>query len=108
MGQPAARVGDMTWHPGMGGGGVITSGCLTVIICGQPAARAGDMHICPMTTPTPGGPVAHMGGPIIGPGSPTVSFGGQPAARVGDATFCLSSPPGSIAPPGCPTVLIGP
>ena len=31
----------------------------------------------------------------------------QPAARVGDMTQCVG-PPGSIAPPGCLTVLIGP
>ena len=31
---------------------------------GQPAARLGDMHTCPMQTPTPGGPIPHVGGPI--------------------------------------------
>jgi hypothetical protein len=30
-----------------------------------------------------------------------------PAARVGDMTQCVG-PPGTIVPPGCPTVLIGP
>ena len=37
MSRPAARQGDSTAH-----GGVITSGCPTVLIGGQPAARLGD------------------------------------------------------------------
>jgi len=53
------------------------------------------------------GIVPHVGGPIIGPGSPMVLIGGLPAARVSDLTTCVG-PPGAIAPPGCPTVLIGP
>ncbi len=100
MGQPAARVGDMTAH-----GGVITGpGCPTVLIGGMPAARMGDMHTCPMATPgVP--PIPHVGGPIT-LGSPTVLIGNQPAARVGDMATC-TGPPDSIIPPGCPTVLIG-
>ena len=98
MPQPAARMGDMTVH-----GGVISVGYPQVLIGGQPAARLGDMHTCPMATPgTP--PVPHVGGPIT-LGSPTVLIGGQPAARVGDMATCVG-PPDSIAPPGCPTVLI--
>ncbi len=99
MGQPAARMGDMTAH-----GGVISVGFPMVLIGGQPAARVGDMHTCPMATPgTP--PVPHVGGPIA-MGSPTVMIGGMPAARVGDTATCVG-PPDSIIPPGCPTVLIG-
>ena len=98
MGQPAARMGDMTAH-----GGVIILGCPTVLIGGMPAARVSDMHICPMVT----GIVPHVGGPILPPGSPTVLIGGMPAARVGDMATCVG-PPDSILPPGCPTVLIGP
>jgi len=98
MGQPAARVGDITAH-----GGTITGpGCPTVLIGGQPAARVGDMQVCPLSD----GPKPHVGGPISGPGSATVLIGGQPAARVGDMTQC-AGPPGTIVQ-GCPTVLIGP
>jgi len=96
MGQPAARVGDMTAH-----GGVITVGFFQVLIGGQPAARMGDMHTCPMFD----GPKPHVGGPIT-MGSPTVLIGGQPAARVGDTAQC-AGPPDTITGPGCPTVLIG-
>jgi len=100
MGNPAARQGDLTAH-----GGTISIGCPTVQIGGQPAARIGDMHTCPMQTPgTP--PIPHVGGPIIGPGVPTVLIGNMPAAVVGDSCTCVG-PPDTIAPPGCPTVLIG-
>jgi uncharacterized Zn-binding protein involved in type VI secretion len=102
MGMPAARVGDLTVH-----GGVITGpGSPLVLIGGQPAARVGDLQVCPMQTPAVV-PIPHVGGPIAGPGSPLVLIDGQPAARVGDITICVG-PPGTIAPPGCPTVLIGP
>ncbi len=99
MSKPAARQGDLTVH-----GGSIVTGFPQVLIGGQPAARLGDMHACPMVTPgTP--PVPHVGGPIT-MGSATVLIGGQPAARVGDMATCVG-PPDTIAPPGCPTVLIG-
>lgn len=96
---PAARQGDMTVH-----GGIITAGCPTVLIGGQPAARSTDMHNCPMVAPTPAA-VPHVGGPIT-KGSATVMIGYMPAARVGDMATCVG-PPDSIAPPGCPTVMIG-
>jgi uncharacterized Zn-binding protein involved in type VI secretion len=99
VGQPAARVGDITAH----GGTVAGPGCPTVLIGGMPTARLGDMHTCPMVTPgVP--PVPHVGGPIT-MGSPTVLIGGAPAARVGDMAVC-TGPPDSIAM-GCMTVLIG-
>ena len=41
MGQPAARMGDMTAH-----GGVVTLGFPQVLIGGMPAARMGDMATC--------------------------------------------------------------
>ena len=101
MGKPAARQGDMTVH-----GGAIVVGCPTVLIGGMPAARMGDMHTCPMQTPgTP--PIPHVGGPIAISSAPTVLIGGMPAACVGDMAICVG-PPDSIAPPGCPTVMIGP
>ena len=101
MGQPAARVGDMTAH-----GGVITGpGSPMVLIGGMPAARVGDMHTCPMVTPgVP--PVPHVGGPILPPGSPMVLIGGQPAARLGDMAVCTGPPDAIVI--GCMTVLIGP
>ncbi len=101
MGKPAARMGDMTVH-----GGSIVVGCPTVLIGGKPAARVGDMHTCPMQTPAPA-PVPHVGGPILPPGAVTVLIGGVPAACVGDMATCVG-PPDTIAPPGEPTVLIGP
>ena len=67
-----------------------------------PAARVGDMHTCPMQTPTPAGPIPHVGGPVLPPGCPTVLIAGQPAARLGDST----AHGGSIVV-GCPTVMIG-
>ena len=95
----AARVGDMTIHAG-----VITGpGVPTVMIGGMIAAVLGDLHVCPMVT----GLVPHVGGPILPPCSPTVLIGGRPAARVGDMALCVG-PPDMIAPPGCPTVDIGP
>lgn len=97
MGQPAARMGDMTAH-----GGSIVVGMPTVLIGGLPAARVGDMHVCPMVT----GLVPHVGGPIT-LGSATVLIGEKPAARVGDFATCVG-PPDTIIPPGAPTVMIGP
>ncbi len=94
----AARVSDLTAH-----GGMVCSGCPTVLIGGLPAARAGDMHACPMLSPmTP--PVPHAGGPIAS-GCTTVMIGGQPAARQTDLCLC-AGPPATIVT-GCPTVLIG-
>ena len=101
MGKPAARQGDMTVH-----GGTITVGCPTVLIGGMPAARVGDMHTCPMQTPAVPSPIPHVGGPVLPPGAVTVLIGGVPAACVGDMCVC-TGPPDSIAPPGCPTVMIG-
>ncbi len=98
MGQPAARLTDMTVHGGM----IVGPGCPTVLIGGLPAACLGDMHACPMVT----GVVPHVGGPILPPCSPTVLIGGRPAARVGDMATCVG-PPDVIAM-GCFTVLIGP
>src|SRR5262249_56529839 len=76
MGQPAARLGDMTSHgtplaPG--------PGCPTVLIGGQPAWRAlSDTHACPLVD----GLNPHVGG-VVAVGSATVMIGGLPAARQG-------------------------
>lgn len=98
MGQPAARIGDMTGHgtplaPG--------PGASTVLIAGQPAWRAGsDLHVCPLVD----GVKPHVGG-VVAKGSATVLIGGLPAARQGDLVVEAGSPnPIAI---GAPTVLIG-
>ena len=95
MGQPAARMGDLTAH-----GGAITVGNPTVLIGGAPAATLGDLHVCPMCSPGP-----HVGGPISG-GAPTVLIGGKPAARMGDMCVCAAPAPDVIVG-GAANVLIG-
>ena len=98
MGEPAARLGDLTSHgtplsPG--------PGCGTVLIDGQPAWRAAsDLHVCPLFD----GPNPHVGGVVVA-GSTTVRIGGLPAARQGDVIIETSAPNILIA--GAPTVLIG-
>jgi uncharacterized Zn-binding protein involved in type VI secretion len=98
MGQPAARVGDLTSHgtplsPG--------PGSVNVLIGGKPAWRAtADVHVCPLVT----GVVPHVGG-TVAVGSVTVLINNLPAARQGDLVV-ESAPPNSIVL-GAPTVLIG-
>ena len=98
MGQPAARVGDMTSHgtplaPG--------PGSPTVLIGGMPAWRAGsDMHLCPLVD----GLKPHVGG-VVAVGSVTVMIAGLPAARQGDLIIEAGAP-NAIAM-GAPTVMIG-
>ncbi len=75
----AARVGDLTCHPGTLAG----PGAPTVLIGGLPAAVVGDTHVCalpPLAGPHPPNPVVM--------GSTTVLIGGKPAARLGDPTGC--------------------
>ena len=92
---PAARVGDMTGHPGV----LMPPGVPTVLIGGLPAATVGNMHACSFPPPA-----VHPPTPIIPPGCPTVLIGGKPAARLGDT--CAHG--NAIMPgPGCPTVMIG-
>jgi uncharacterized Zn-binding protein involved in type VI secretion len=98
MGQPAARLGDLTSHGTPLGPG---PGCPIVLIGGQPAWRVGtDVHVCPLSD----GPKPHVGG-TVAIGSMTVSIGGAPAARQGDMVVEAGAP-NSIAM-GCPTVTIG-
>ncbi len=98
MGQPAARMGDLTSHgtplaPG--------PGSTNVLIGGMPAWRAAaDFHACPLVTAL----VPHVGG-VIAMGSTTVMINSLPAARQGDMIVEVA-PPNSIAM-GCPTVMIG-
>ena len=98
MGQPAARVGDMTSHGSPLGPG---PGAPTVLIGGQPAWRAGsDTHVCPLFD----GPKPHVGG-VVAKGSATVLISGLPAARQGDSIVEAGAP--NMIAMGLPTVLIG-
>jgi uncharacterized Zn-binding protein involved in type VI secretion len=97
---PAARLGDLTVHPGDTIGPVVTGISAKVMIGFMPAACMGDAHVCPLFD----GPKPHVGGTIL-KGSVTVKIGNKPAARVGDPTEC-KGPPGTIAK-GEPTVKIG-
>lgn len=90
---PAARITDMTNHPGL----ITGPGVPTVLIGGLPAAVVGDLHTC--TMPPPAGP--HPPSPIA-KGSSSVLIAGRPAARLGDITGCGASIVG-----GAPTVMIG-
>lgn len=98
MGQPAARVGDVTSHGTPLGPG---PGQPSVLIAGQPAWRAGaDVHVCPLVN----GVQPHVGG-TVAVGSATVLIGGVPAARLGDV-IVEAGGPNAIAV-GATTVLIG-
>ena len=98
MGQPAARMGDLTSHGTPLGPG---PGCLTVLIASQPAWRAtADTHVCPLVD----GVKPHVGG-VVAMGSVTVMIGGLPAARQGDMVVEAGAP-NAIAL-GAPTVMIG-
>lgn len=98
MGQPAARIGDLTSHGTPLGPG---PGCPTVLIGGRPAWRAtSDFHVCPLSD----GPKPHVGG-MVAMGSVTVLIGGLGAARQGDV-LVETAPPNAIAM-GAPDVLIG-
>lgn len=91
---PAARVTDLTAHPG-----VITGpGVPTVLIGGLPAAVVGDLHTCSFPPPA-----VHPPTPMTGPGVPTVLIGGRPALVLGNLSGCGAP----ILPPCCPTVFIG-
>ena len=74
----AARVGDVTDHPGILGG----PGVASVLIGGKPAAVMGGLHRCERPTNPP------HGATFIDTGSASVLIKGQPAARVGDTTLC--------------------
>ncbi len=98
MGQPAARVGDLTSHGTPLGPG---PGSANVLIGGMPAWRAtADFHVCPLVTVL----VPHVGG-VVAMGSTTVFINSLPAARQGDMII-ESAPPNSITM-GCQTVTIG-
>ena len=99
MGQPAARMGDMTTHgtplsPG--------SGSTSVLIGGMPAWRAViDFHTCPLVY----GVVPHVGG-TVAVGSTMVLINGMPAVRMGDQVVEGGGGPNAIVG-GEATVLIG-
>ena len=97
MGQPAARVGDMTSHGTPLGPG---PGCPTVLIGGRPAWRVSDTHVCPLAD----GSRPHVGGSVI-LGSRSVTIGGMPAVRQGDL-IVEAAAPNQIAS-GATSVLVG-
>ncbi len=100
MGQPAARLGDMTAHGSPLAPG---PGSTNVFIGGRPAWRAtADTHVCPMVTPA-GTP--HGSGVAIA-GSTTVLINGLPAVRMGDQILEAGGGPNPIIG-GEPTVMIG-
>jgi uncharacterized Zn-binding protein involved in type VI secretion len=89
---PAARVLDLTNHPGV----VAGPGVATVLIEGKPAAVAGDFHTCGSPS-TP-----HLTTSPLGPGSPTVLIGNRPALRTRDMAAC-----GALISTGALRVVIG-
>ena len=107
-GLPAARIGDgiicgipqttpaaLPHAPPPTGLPITMVGALNVLIGGSPAARVGDMSICVGPAPLPN--------PIMRGAFPVLVMN-MPAARMTDQ----GTHPGSmIAPPCCPTVLIG-
>jgi uncharacterized Zn-binding protein involved in type VI secretion len=79
---------------------------------GQPAAVLGDMVVCPLQTPTPGGPVPHVGAPLMPMGPPpTVLAMGKPIATMGGVQNLCTTPAGPLPnpfpAPGSPKVLVG-
>jgi uncharacterized Zn-binding protein involved in type VI secretion len=89
----AARVGELTDHPGALSG----PGEPTVLIEGKPAAVVGGTpHICAF--PPPAGPHPPNN---IATGSAKVFIGGRQAARLGDSCIC-----GAHIVTGAATVLI--
>ena len=88
MGQPAARVTDLTSDAGV----VTGPGAATVLIGGMPAAVLGDSATWPSGQSTTVFPL----------GSLTVMINKKPAIRVGDISVG-----GTSVTIGSPTVLIG-
>ncbi|MEA2301833.1 MAG: hypothetical protein QOE44_2368 [Solirubrobacteraceae bacterium] len=89
---PAARMADLTGHPGM----VTGPGVATVLIGGLPAAVVGDLHSCAFPPPAPHPPTP------FAVGSASVLIGGRPALRVGDVAGC-----GAPIVTGAFTVIVG-
>ena len=79
---PAARIGDITAHPGT----IAGPGVSTVLIGGMPAAVVGDLHSCAL--PPTAGPHPPNPFPM---GSSTVFIGGRPALRMSDVSGCGAS-----------------
>lgn len=90
----AARVGDLTDHPGTLAG----PGVPLVLIEGKAAANVGGtLHVCAF--PSPAGP--HPSN-TIAVGASRVFIGGRQAARLGDTCGC-----GATIVTGAARVLIG-
>jgi uncharacterized Zn-binding protein involved in type VI secretion len=89
--KPAARVGDMTSHPGTFLTPIGPAPPSDVLIEGKPAWRATlDIHACPLFD----GPKPHVGG-TVSIGSITVRINNCSAVRVGDV----------INEPGFPNII---
>lgn len=89
---PAARITDMTGHPGS----ITGPGVSTVLIGGIPSAVLGDMHACAFPPPA-----NHPPTPFT-IGSATVYIGGRPCLRLGDMAGC-----GAPIVMGAMTVIVG-
>ena len=78
---------------------------------GMPAAVIGDMVVCPMQTPTPAGPVPHVGSPLVPMGAPPLVLAmGKPIATMGGVQNICAGPapiPNPFPMPGSPMVLVG-
>ena len=97
MGMPAARVGDLT----VTGDPITGPGVATVLIGNMPASVIGDLVAGPVCT---GANTVCVS---------TVLIQGRPAARAGDSVVGVNTTSGvplttAIAPPCCPTALLGP
>jgi uncharacterized Zn-binding protein involved in type VI secretion len=92
----AARITDLTNHPGVVGPPP-PGPPPDVMIEGKPAATVGSPHTCSF----PGTP-PHPPTMIVPPGSTTVFINKKPAARVGDKSACGAA----ILPPGALMVVI--
>lgn len=93
---PAARLGDLT----VTGDAITGPGVPTVLIGNMPASVVGDLV----------SGAACTGAVVMG--STTVMIGGRPAARVTSQVTGVNPASGApvttaVAPPCCPTVLIG-
>src|SRR5215813_15145394 len=99
MGQPAARIGDMTAHGSPLAPGI---GSVNVLIGSMPAWRAlMDFHACPIVK----GLIPDVGGMIM-LGSPTVLINSMMACRVMDMVVEIPGGPNPVAM-GATNVCIG-
>ena len=58
----------------------------------KPAGILGMLHVCNMQTPTPGGPIPHVGGPML-PVGVKVQIMGMIATVANTMSICSGLPP---------------